>query len=85
MDHPSSVQLVMFLELGAPVSAKETGSNVFEEAIFSAFGNDRFWHIADKPTAPAFVGYWTNNGQRSARGLNGSVANDPGCVKTPEA
>src|SRR5664280_2131758 len=25
---------------------------------------------------------WTNNGQRSARRLNGSAANDPGRVKT---
>jgi hypothetical protein len=44
----------MFLELGAPVSAKETGSNVFEEAIFSAFGNDRFWHLADNRGTATF-------------------------------
>jgi hypothetical protein len=25
----------------------------------------RFWHIAEKPTAPVFVGYWGNNRQRS--------------------
>ena len=37
----------------------------------------RDWHKADNPTVPAFVGYWTNNGQRSALGLNGSAANDP--------
>jgi hypothetical protein len=39
-------------------------------------------HLADNPAAPAFVRYWGNSGQRSARALNGSVANDPGCVKT---
>ena len=27
--------------------------------------------------APGFVAYWTNNGYRSALGLNGSAANDP--------
>jgi hypothetical protein len=37
----------------------------------------RYWHFADKPTAPGFVAYWTNNGQRAALGLNGSVADDP--------
>jgi hypothetical protein len=34
-------------------------------------------HLADKPTAFAFVAYWTNNGQRAALGLNGSAAIDP--------
>src|ERR1017187_6886341 len=34
-------------------------------------------HIADKTAAPAFVGYWTNIGQRSALALNGSLAIDP--------
>ena len=24
----------------------------------------RLWHFADKTTAPGFVAYWTNNGQR---------------------
>jgi hypothetical protein len=36
-----------------------------------------YWHLTDKPTAPALVGYWTNNGQRAAQELNGSAANDP--------
>jgi hypothetical protein len=27
--------------------------------------------LADKPTAPIFVAYWTNNGQKSAQGFNG--------------
>jgi len=30
-----------------------------------------YWHLTDKPTAPSFVAYWTNNGQKSAQGLNG--------------
>ena len=34
--------------------------------------NVRYWHIADKLTAPDFVGYWTNNGQGRRRGQNGS-------------
>jgi hypothetical protein len=25
-----------------------------------------FWHLTDKPAAPEFVAYWTNNGQRVA-------------------
>jgi hypothetical protein len=29
-----------------------------------------YWHKADKPTAPDFVAYWGNNGQRVARGLD---------------
>jgi len=36
-----------------------------------------YWHLTDKPTAPIFVAYWTNNGQKSAQGLNGSAAFDP--------
>ena len=28
-------------------------------------------HKADNPAAPAFVGYWTNNGQRAVLGRNG--------------
>ena len=37
----------------------------------------RYWHLADNPTVPAFVGYWTNNGQRAFRRPNSSAANDP--------
>ena len=37
----------------------------------------RLWHIADKPTASAFVAYWTNNGQGTTLGLNKYAANDP--------
>jgi hypothetical protein len=37
----------------------------------------QYRHKADKTAAPAFVGYWTNIGQRSALALNGSVAIDP--------
>ena len=50
------------------------------EKSLSAFlrcSEGRDWHITDKPPAPEFVGYWTNNGQRLVRALNGSVANDP--------
>jgi|ERR1039458_593350 hypothetical protein len=36
-----------------------------------------YWHLADIPTAPAFVRYWTNNGQRSARSWEMSAAIDP--------
>jgi hypothetical protein len=38
--------------------------------------NDRSWHIASFSCAAKFVGYWTNNGQRSVLGLNGSAAID---------
>ena len=37
----------------------------------------RDWHFADKPTAPGFVAYWSNNGQRLALGPDSSAANDP--------
>jgi hypothetical protein len=37
----------------------------------------RFWHLTDKPTAPSFVAYWTNNGQRSVLTLDGYAAIDP--------
>jgi hypothetical protein len=33
--------------------------------------NVGYWHIADKPTVPEFVAYWTNNGQRPVLGLIG--------------
>jgi len=36
-----------------------------------------FWHIADKPTAPGFVAYWGNNGQKPAGALNKYAAIDP--------
>jgi hypothetical protein len=39
--------------------------------------DDRYWHLADNPAAPAFVRYWSNSGQKSALARNGSVANDP--------
>jgi hypothetical protein len=31
----------------------------------------RKWHFADKLTAPDFVAYWGNNGQRPILGLFG--------------
>jgi hypothetical protein len=34
-------------------------------------------HKADNPTAPEFVAYLTNNGQRAAFAPNGSAAIDP--------
>ena len=37
----------------------------------------RYWHLTDKPTAPDFVAYWGNNGQRVAQGLNRYAAIDP--------
>jgi hypothetical protein len=37
----------------------------------------RYWHIADNPTAPAFVAYWTNNGQKAALEIDLSAAIDP--------
>jgi hypothetical protein len=35
------------------------------------------WHKADKPPAPEFVAYWSNNGQKAALGLDRSAAIDP--------
>jgi hypothetical protein len=37
----------------------------------------RLWHLTDKPPAPEFVAYWTNNGQKAALGLDLSAAIDP--------
>ena len=37
----------------------------------------RYWHLTDKPPAPEFVAYWTNNGQKAALGLDLSAAIDP--------
>ena len=37
----------------------------------------RHWHLADNPTVPAFVRYWSNGGQEWASALTGWVANDP--------
>jgi len=36
-----------------------------------------FWHIADIPTAPEFVRFWSNSGQKAALGLDLSAAIDP--------
>ena len=37
-----------------------------------------FWQrLTDKPPAPEFVAYWTNNGQKAALGLDLSAAIDP--------
>jgi hypothetical protein len=40
-------------------------------AVFLRCNEGRKWHLTDKSTAPSFVAYWTNNGQKSAQGLNG--------------
>ena len=34
----------------------------------------RYWHLADNPTAPAFVRYWSNSGQRAELSMS---ANNP--------
>jgi hypothetical protein len=39
--------------------------------------NVGFWHIASFRCAAKFVGYWTNNGQRSVLTLDGYAAIDP--------
>jgi hypothetical protein len=36
-----------------------------------------YWHLADVPTAPAFVRFWSNGGQWLALALDGSAAIDP--------
>jgi hypothetical protein len=37
-----------------------------------------YWlHLTDKPPAPEFVAYWTNNGKKAALGLDLSAAIDP--------
>jgi hypothetical protein len=36
-----------------------------------------YWHFADKPTAPGFVAYWTNNGQKWIWARVGYDVNDP--------
>src|SRR5665213_2340957 len=36
----------------------------------------QYRHLADNPAASAFVGYWTNNGQRFTLVRDGSVADD---------
>lgn len=36
----------------------------------SAFGN----HFSDQSTAPDFIAYWTNNGQKAAQRPDGSAA-----------
>jgi hypothetical protein len=41
------------------------------------FDHDRLAHLTDKPPAPEFVAYWTNNGQKAALGLDLSAAIDP--------
>jgi|ERR1039458_5814570 hypothetical protein len=37
----------------------------------------QYRHLTDKPPAPEFVAYWTNNGQKAALGLDLSAAIDP--------
>jgi hypothetical protein len=36
-----------------------------------------FWHLADNPTAPAFVRYWRNSGQQPILASEGLSAYDP--------
>jgi hypothetical protein len=36
-----------------------------------------FWHLADNPTAAAFVRYWSNSGQQSILASDGLSAYDP--------
>ena len=37
----------------------------------------QYRHLTDKPPAPEFVAYWTNNGQKAVLGLDLSAAIDP--------
>ena len=54
-----------------PVARLRDGANC-HKAVYVAF-----WHLTDKPPAPEFVAYWTNNGQGTKLGLNKYAANDP--------
>ena len=39
-----------------------------EERISCGYtGHVRYWHLADSPTAPAFVRYWSNSGTEARR------------------
>ena len=58
-----------------PTAARSRRRGDRIEVLFAAV-RCRCWHFADKSTAPEFVRYWTNNGQRPARRLNGSAAKD---------
>jgi hypothetical protein len=43
------------------------------------------WHFAAFAALQRRGRYWGHSGHWPALARNGSVANDPGCVKTPEA
>src|ERR1022692_642691 len=54
---------------------RQKTESVFAKTFKSLLQQNR--HLADKPTAPIFVAYRTNNGQRLALGTDGSAAIDP--------
>jgi hypothetical protein len=58
------------------MTAKEIEA-VLDLADKNCLTNVAYWHIATFAATHHFVAYWGNSGQRSARRLNGSAANDP--------
>ena len=43
----------------------------------SGYDDVRYWHLADNPTAPALIRYWSNSGLRMILAQDGLSANDP--------
>jgi hypothetical protein len=53
-----------------------------KKARFKGIRDVGYWHFAAFAATHQFGREWTKSGQRQAPALNGSVAIDPGCVKT---
>src|ERR1700687_3836619 len=69
---PHGTGRVRFYTAGREVSATAAARCSPSSPAYVAY-----WHLADNRTAPEFVRYWSNSGQRYVLALEGLSANDP--------
>ena len=78
MTRPYTVRNAERPELAFGIDEGTRGPPICFDLVLSNYWMDVcFWHLTDKPPAPEFVAYWTDNGQKAALGLDLSAVIDP--------